>query len=309
MKINDIYGEFYVDQMIADIINSKIFKRLKKVHQGGAGYLVNECWNVTRYDHSIGSMFLAKKMGGSQQDQILSLLHDVSHTAFSHVIDYILDNDNENYHDNIWMDTIINSEIPSILKRYEIESDFLFNTNYFALEANLPSLSIDRIDYTLRDMYHQKIITLSEVNKFLSSLSIYNQTICVNSIKMAEWFQRLYYKEVIGYFKNPLNIYANEKLTEILRASLKEEIIKIEDFLLTDDQLLEKIKRSKNNDLKTQLFELENTRNLRHLDITNNLKIKARIIDPDVLIDNKIYKLTELSDSSKKINDDIMRTT
>ena len=37
-------------------------------------------------------MLLIKKLGGSVEEQIAGLLHDVSHTAFSHVIDYVFDN-------------------------------------------------------------------------------------------------------------------------------------------------------------------------------------------------------------------------
>ena len=40
-KINDeLYGEYYVDDVIYEIINTKIFKRLKNIYQSGGGYLV-----------------------------------------------------------------------------------------------------------------------------------------------------------------------------------------------------------------------------------------------------------------------------
>lgn len=51
---------------------------------------MNKEWNVTRFDHSVGVMLLVKKLGGSVEEQIAGLLHDVSHTAFSHVVDYVL---------------------------------------------------------------------------------------------------------------------------------------------------------------------------------------------------------------------------
>ncbi len=36
-------------------------------------------------------MMLVNRLGGSLEEQIAALLHDVSHTAFSHVIDYVLE--------------------------------------------------------------------------------------------------------------------------------------------------------------------------------------------------------------------------
>ena len=90
-KINDeLYGEYYIDDVIYEIMETKVFKRLENIYQSGGGYLVNKSWNVTRQEHSIGTMILSLKFNGSLEEQIKALLHDISHTAFSHVIDYIL---------------------------------------------------------------------------------------------------------------------------------------------------------------------------------------------------------------------------
>ncbi|MBT2713840.1 HD domain-containing protein [Pseudomonas sp. ISL-88] len=85
MKIIDnIYDDYLIDDILEELIFSNPVQRLKGVYQGGASYFVNEKWNVTRYKHSIGVMLLIKKLGGSLEKQIAGLLHDVSHTAFSH---------------------------------------------------------------------------------------------------------------------------------------------------------------------------------------------------------------------------------
>lgn len=90
MLVNDeIYGEYEVEAVLQDLIQSKPVQRLKGIHQGGASYLVNPKWNVTRYEHSMGVMLLIRRLGGSIEEQIAGLLHDVSHTAFSHVIDFV----------------------------------------------------------------------------------------------------------------------------------------------------------------------------------------------------------------------------
>lgn len=61
MIISDIiYGEFEVDKVLEELILSKPVQRLKGVHQAGASYLINEKWNVTRFDHSVGVMLLIK---------------------------------------------------------------------------------------------------------------------------------------------------------------------------------------------------------------------------------------------------------
>ncbi|WP_148040393.1 hypothetical protein [Brevibacillus fluminis] len=55
MKLYDeLYGQFVVEDVLAEIIHTKTIQRLKNIHQACAAYLVNNEWNVTRYDHSLG---------------------------------------------------------------------------------------------------------------------------------------------------------------------------------------------------------------------------------------------------------------
>ena len=43
---------------------------------------------------------LLKKFGASTEEQIAGLIHDVSHSAFSHCIDYVLDEGSEKTHNH-----------------------------------------------------------------------------------------------------------------------------------------------------------------------------------------------------------------
>ena len=64
-------------------------------------------------------MLLIRKLSGSLKEQIAGLLHDVSHTAFSHVIDFVFENKEEDYHEKIYNSVVKNSEIPTILAKYD----------------------------------------------------------------------------------------------------------------------------------------------------------------------------------------------
>lgn len=64
MEINDVlYGRHQIDGVLEELIKSAPVQRLKGVYQGGASFLVNPKWNVTRYEHSIGVMLLIKRLG------------------------------------------------------------------------------------------------------------------------------------------------------------------------------------------------------------------------------------------------------
>ncbi len=305
-----IYGKFKVPSIINSLIISNPIQRLKKIHQGGGAYLVNKCWNTKRYDHSIGVLYLSQKLGGSLDENIKSLIHDVSHTAFSHVIDYVIGNEYEDYHDSIFENIIKKTEINSILRDANIDIDSIIKNKFFILDSDLPDLSVDRIDYTLRDLYNQNLISKEKVLNFLEELQIFNGSICIKSESAALWFLDLYYKEVLDFFMHPLNIYANYKLTELLDKAMKFNIITFKDFQTTDQDIIDKIEKSKNKNLisilneinpKVQLIEDNEEYNI-------NIKFKPRILDPYLIIEGKKIRLTSVNKKAEKLNEKALKS-
>ncbi|HUB93002.1 MAG TPA: HD domain-containing protein [Verrucomicrobiae bacterium] len=89
MTIDDrVYGSAEVNSnVLLDLINSQPVQRLKGIAQFGIPDEFYHKQNYSRYEHSVGVMILLQRLGASEEEQIAGLLHDVSHTAFSHVID------------------------------------------------------------------------------------------------------------------------------------------------------------------------------------------------------------------------------
>lgn len=308
MIISDvIYGEFKVDKVLEELILSKHVQRLKGVHQAGASYLMNEKWNVTRFDHSVGAMLLIKKLGGSVEEQIAGLLHDVSHTAFSHVIDYVFDNENESYHEEIFSAVVKNSEIPAILSKhgYNYEDILLDDSKWTLLERSAPELCADRVDYTLRDMYTYGYISLEEAQNFLDDLIEVNGRMVLQNIEIAEWFTKTYYKEVIDFFMKPLNIYGNDMLAKTLKLALHKKIIHPDDFLLEDHELISKLQLCKDQEVDALLrkvhpsIEVKEDRNEYDL----HQKNKVRLIDPPLLREGKIVQSSVVSEKIRQMSD------
>jgi len=113
-----IYGSFNISSpLIAALIESKPFQRLKNISQMGPPTTFYHIKNYSRYEHSIGVFLLLKHLGASDNEQIAGLLHDVSHTTFSHVIDWVVGTGkNENYQDDQHFNFIKKTEIVRILK-------------------------------------------------------------------------------------------------------------------------------------------------------------------------------------------------
>ncbi|PGW34781.1 hypothetical protein COE04_13050 [Bacillus cereus] len=308
MIISDvIYGEFKIDKVLEDLIISKPVQRLKGVHQAGASYLMNEKWNVTRFDHSVGAMLLIKKLGGSVEEQIAGLLHDVSHTAFSHVIDYVFDNENESYHEEIFSSVVKNSEIPAILSKhgYNYEDILLDDSKWTLLERSAPELCADRVDYTLRDMFTYGYISLEEVHSFLEDVIEVDGKMVIQNIEIAEWFTETYYKEVIDFFMKPMNIYGNDMLAKTLKLALHKKVIHADDFLLEDYELITKLQLCKDQEVDALLrkvhpsIEVKEDRNEYDL----HQKNKVRLIDPPLLREGKIVQASVVSEKIRQMSD------
>lgn len=271
---------------------------MRGVHQGGASYLVNPKWNVTRYEHCVGVMLLIRTLGGSLEEQIAGLLHDISHTAFSHVVDFALNQKAEDYHEQIYNQVIVESDIPGILTRHGFNfNDILQNDGWTILEQDAPELCADRVDYTLRDMYHYGHISKAEVDDFLRKVIIVNGKMYLADVAAAEWFVQTYYKEVIDFFLDPLNIYGYYVLAKVLKIALETELIESKNLLCTDVELISLLNSLEKPLIQQGLKALHpNVKVIEDKESYDlHLKKKLRLIDPSVFYDNQLIRASELS--------------
>ncbi len=148
-----VYGQVALeDAGVEALIACPTFQRLKKIRQAGPSALAFPFKTVTRYEHSLGVFLLLKRLGADRREQVAGLLHDVSHTAFSHAADFIYTSDEQNHHEGLK---------PAFLHRPDLEGplralgfapeDFYDDTVFPLLEQPLPWMCADRFDYFLRD--------------------------------------------------------------------------------------------------------------------------------------------------------------
>ncbi|GHU00989.1 hypothetical protein FACS1894186_2850 [Alphaproteobacteria bacterium] len=158
MRLTDaLYGEFDIPEpVVGELIALPEFQRLRGVSNGG--------WHpgdpffagtVTRYEHSIGVFLLLRKFGAGLAEQLAGLLHDVSHGAFSHCLDYLsADADQQKTQtsqDSRHAAFLAGSEFAAVLARHGIAVEEVADeSRYGLLESALPDICADRIDYALR---------------------------------------------------------------------------------------------------------------------------------------------------------------
>lgn len=109
-------------------------------------------------------------------EQIAGILHDVSHSAFSHAIDYVLDGDTEktqSHQDDYFAAYVTESHLPEVLARHGYDvRDVLDVTQFPLLETELPDLCADRIDYALRGRVLFCIASLRDVHNLMHTLAV-----------------------------------------------------------------------------------------------------------------------------------------
>jgi uncharacterized protein len=108
MKYQDIvYGKCSIaEPVILELLQSPLLKRSKNIDQGGYGPLCVKPYpepgqfGHNRLAHSIGVYLILKKFNATREEQITGLIHDVSHSAFSDCIDYVLESGNGKVQDH-----------------------------------------------------------------------------------------------------------------------------------------------------------------------------------------------------------------
>lgn len=312
MEINDpIYGKVIINQpLLLDLLDTNSVKRLMNIHQSGASYLVRKGRNGTRYEHSIGVMILIKLLGGSIEEQAAGLLHDISHTAFSHVIDQVFLNNNETFHEEhkTWFKKF--SDVPKVLDKYKIDTERIFNeTNWSILEQPQPDLCADRIDYTLRDLYNMGLISKNETISFIKNLELIDGKIIVKNSEFAYWFTKQYYYEVVNLFMSPIEIYANNHLALSIRKALNKGVLKLEDMLLKDDNQIIQILKNSNDEEIINIFQELNFE-IKVISDSDSYDYqgfsKSRITDPLIINCNgNIVRCSEVEPMVKILHADI----
>lgn len=307
---NNIWGQNEVnDSILISLLTSDAVKRLKQVMQAGANFLINPNRNVTRYEHSEGVMLLIKRLGGSWEEQAAGLLHDISHTAFSHTIDMLMNNKNDNYHETVKEKVVTHFGISEYFLNTPYQLDrILDEKNFLILDQPQPNLCADRIDYAVRDMKKLGYITQAEIEEFLDTLTVINGRIMVTDIESAEWFCIQFHRLVKNIFMDPTENYYSYLFTRILNYALEICCISMDDLLFgTDSGVLESLYKCDDSKLKDLLTTFEHRSPIivdqKRYEII--VRPKARVIDPNVYINNKIGHLSSYSSLVGKLSAEI----
>lgn len=294
-----IYGVTLIDEPVfSALMETAALQRLKGVLQHGITGLIGITSPITRFDHSLGAMILVRRLGGSVAEQMAALLHDVSHTVFSHVIDYVFDgHDSQSYHDEIKEQYVTGTDIPATLARFGYDwRDFMREEAFPLLEQPSPRLCADRLDYFLRDSAPLGLAAQSDIDFALDSLVVGDGRIAVNNLHAAQWLGYTFIAADDASWANFDEVGLYELTAQAIRRGLTIGTITAADFWLTDKPVWAKLHAHPDPELQTLLkliipatrfvWDEENP--------TFSVSTKLRAIDPDVVVAGVLRPLSTL---------------
>ncbi|MEI6243151.1 MAG: HD domain-containing protein [Chlamydiota bacterium] len=245
MQYSDrIYGSFDITSpVLIELIESPSMQRLKKIDQSGYSAPFYPNTFHSRFEHSMGVLYLLQRYNAPLEEQIAGLLHDVSHSAFSHTIDFLIGSEEkQNYQDDIFKEFIHRTEIPAILQKHQIPIDYILHEKNFPLqETPLPSLCADRIDYSLRSAIMFREITLTDIELILNKLQVHDQKWVFANKEIAFFYAYLFSFLNNTYYSSLTSAIMFQTTKDFLHYSLEKKYIVFQDLYTSDEEVLNTI--------------------------------------------------------------------
>ena len=307
------------DSLLMDLLQSKPVQRLKHINQYGVIQLVDSAGHnnesYTRFDHSLGVFYLLRRFGAPLREQVSGLLHDVSHSAFSHVSDYLYSEASDgdpNYHDSLFIVFLEKHEIAGILNQYRLSPVDVEpkHADFTRLERELPDLCADRIDYILQGAGRRGDLNRTEVDYIIGSLRY--------DVATSHWYinnqeaARLLAEASLELNKNIFVTGWGRVLYRWTAEAVKQLIaigeLTQEDFSyrMSDIEVWNKLSASKDSHVRELMKQMQSVwyniyevDNAVQADITFE-NLRCRVVDPRVLTPDGWTRLSSLDPVFKK---------
>ncbi len=303
---DSIHGDLHLTDYELKILDTVEVQRLRRIKQLGFTNLIYPGANHTRFEHSIGTLFLADKLAVklSLDEEIIELLrvcgllHDIGHAPFSHVSERALKQD----HESVGKEIIENSSITDIVnERFDVK---LINniidgkTKYGKIISG--DLDVDRMDYLARDSYYTGVAYgVIDTERLLSSLTYNDDNLILSEkgVQAAESTLLARYFMYPTVYQHHTTRIVNSMFRVSLEILLKDEIVKEKDLRYMDDGELMNITRSTPGIPEKTMKNLDT----RHLYKKTDTIILSNFEDPSKIVemDKKYLKEAEVSIAEK----------
>ncbi len=185
-----IHGSIELNELELELIDSPQLQRLRNIKQNGLCFLIYPAMNSTRFEHSLGVMYLAGVLSDhleldkntKQLLRVAGLLHDIGHCAFSHTSDDLLVDMGYSHEENA-VKLIAKTEIGDILDRFGMDLKKVSNLingkgNFGKIISS--EIDIDKMDYLIRDSYYAGVAYgIIDLERIIRGMKLYNNELVI----------------------------------------------------------------------------------------------------------------------------------
>ncbi|GAW22611.1 hypothetical protein ANO14919_121530 [Xylariales sp. No.14919] len=288
---DEIYGDELVHEpVLVELIRSPEVQRLQGICQHGVTGFLGLTPRVTRLEHSVGAFILVRRVGGVIEEQVAALLHDISHTTLSHVIDHALSKPGEeSYHEVHKTRYLETSRLPDILARHGINQKVFQEELFPLVEMPAPQLCADRLDYALRDTVSFGNLAVEDARRVVGSLKAFPSAIATRRLlvlddpHIALILSRAYITTDKNVWSSPAHIDMSQRTGRVIGELVEAGAV--------DDRILWQVSDAEFWTLLRQAANPEQLRAIERLEHEgipedNGLRLpqdaKIRTLDPDV---------------------------
>lgn len=310
VTLETVYGTFKIEEpVLIALLESEGLQRLKHIHQYGVIHYATPTEDYSRYEHSVGVFALLRLYDAPLKEQIAGLLHDVSHTVFSHVSDWMFSNKpwKATYSDDIHGWFLQHSGLMEILEKYGYTTEEVHpqSKNFLALDQELPLMCADRIEYNLQGGLKRGLIDQSDLDEIVNDLRFEEGRWFFTTAASAKQFASISLFMTENVWGAPWGLMVYSWTADALKRAIETGLITLEDLhFSTDDVVWHRLIASSDDKIRgfvEKILNFENEMKVCEPSERDTLVIgKFRGIDPLVLEGHKFATLTEIDQSFRQ---------
>ena len=267
--------EFYLEKLeynkrpefLNKYLDAPCLKRLKKVcYFCGMDYASKDIYNfkekITRYDHSLTVALLTWKCSKDKKATIAGLFHDIATPCFSHVIDYMnkdyenQESTEENTEKILKGDVYLNK----CLEEDNIDIEDIINfKQYNIVDNDRPKVCADRLDgVILTGISWTKNVDYKDIKDIINDIEIYDNEIGFKTKNIANRVLEISESIDIYCHSNEDN-YMMQLLADITKYGIDNEYITYEElYVANEEEIMSKLKQTNDVRLLKYLDKFEN---------------------------------------------------
>ena len=291
-----VYGSVTIDDPdILRLIDTPTFQRLKGIKQAGPSALAFPFKTVTRFEHSLGVYILLRKLNADRRQQVAGLLHDISHTAFSHAVDFVFASEEQDHHESLKPEFLNRPDLVRALTAMGLEPQMFYDdTIYPLLEQPLPLLCADRLDYFCRDSLTCSVTTPSQVTRFIDHLVVIGEMIAFNDVDVAREAVERFGEMNRQWWAGATEAFIYNEFADAIREAFRLGVLRKADLFGDDALVLGKLRASRSPVIVSKLNAVMRFRHEMVAGYTPRVAPKTRWLDPMVLDGMNLRRLSEI---------------